>query len=551
MAMSPSPSLSMISSSPTLSREDHASFTLVRELLAGSSPVVALLASEASVALHPLTAAEVERRLEATGFHGVESTLLGEEMVARAYEELCSRANGLPVIRSTCPVVVEWITRFRPALTSALAPIVPPYVAQARLIKQSYSEDVSVAYVGPCFARKDDALDERLDGAVNVALDFAELLGLIGEDIGEDAAESKASGYRPSPSKELSLTDGFPRSLLEERTMLSTDICVARGLREVDRVLGAMESGDIIASVADLLGCVGCVDGPTVRPDLSLFAKKSIDIAERAARSKGKVSNRELLRYLPEIDLTRVIEPAPVEDHVPSDEEIDAALSEGGFASREDAIDCGACGYATCVELATAVRLETATWDMCFPSQRRRMTQDIEDLAASASTDPVTGLRNRSALSDRMDEEVSRHRRYGTPVSLLMLDLDSFKRVNDVYGHLVGDDLLATVGQLLSENLRASDFAARFGGDEFAIVLPGTSKTEAYAVAEKIRTAVASVRIQPRDLDEDEPIGTTVSIGVAAAAEEIENGVALLDAADRALYGAKEGGRDQVRLAPD
>ena len=526
----------------------------VRKLLAASSPVVALLATESVVALHPLAPTEVEERLEAAGFYSVESTLLGEEMVAREYEELCSRSNGLPVIRSTCPVVVEWVRRFRPALAQALAPVVPPYIAQARLIKRLYAEDVSVVYVGPCFARKDEAFDESYGGAVDAALDFAELFGLIthdGHEASEDASQDDASSSRSLPWKELSLTDGFPRSLLEERTMVSTDIQVARGLSEADGILDAIERGDVAPGVVDLLGCDGCVDGPTVRPDLTLYAKKDIDIAERRSRAPSKVSNRELLGYLPEIDLTRSIEPAPVEVPAPSAEEIDAILSEGGFASRDEAIDCGACGYRACVDLAVAIHLETATWDLCFPLQRRRLTKDIEDLAASASTDPVTGLWNRSALSERMDDEVSRRKRYGTPVSLLMLDLDSFKRINDVYGHLVGDQLLSVVGQLLSDNVRASDFAARFGGDEFAVVLPGTTKTEAYAVAEKIRTAVASLKILPKDSDSKEPISTTVSIGVAAAGDETENGIALLDAADRALYGAKEAGRDQVRLAPD
>jgi diguanylate cyclase (GGDEF)-like protein len=153
---------------------------------------------------------------------------------------------------------------------------------------------------------------------------------------------------------------------------------------------------------------------------------------------------------------------------------------------------------------------------------------------------------NRRAFNDRLSQEVNRAKRYGTPLSLVMVDLDAFKEVNDQYGHSVGDQLLRAVGVLLISELRSTDLAVRYGGDEFALILPGTNKTDAWAVAEKLR---ASMRALVVETGEGVRIGTTVSVGVAAVTEQANDDEALLEHADAALYRAKRAGRDRVELA--
>ena len=146
------------------------------QLLASGKRVVAMLASEYVAALHPLEPAEVERRLEALGFAAVETTVLGEEIVAAAYERVHSSAgDAFPRLRSTCPVVVSWVERFYPQLTHALAPVVPPYIAQARLVREIYPDDTAIVYVSPCWARKDEVHDPQFAGVVDVAIGFDEL----------------------------------------------------------------------------------------------------------------------------------------------------------------------------------------------------------------------------------------------------------------------------------------------------------------------------------------------------------------------------------------
>jgi diguanylate cyclase (GGDEF)-like protein len=526
----------------------------VRELLASSRPVVAVLASEFVAALHPMRPVEIERALEALGFYAVESTVLGEEMVALAYANLCKRAGAFPVLRSTCPVTVEWVKRYHPALVQALAPIVPPYVAQARLVREVYPDDVAVVYVSPCFARKDECFDPQFEGAVDVAIDFDELRALIEEG---RSAEDRTRGNggqpggtrRPSPIKELSLTDGFPRDLLASRSALDNDVTVIRGLRAVDGALYSIEHGEAGPLIGDMLMCEGCIDGPTVNPGMSLSAKRNVEAAERDAHARSVVSSRALLRHLPDVELVRAFKPRPVAVRTPGKAETDRILAEGGFESREATIDCGACGYESCVEHAVAIYQGNSTWDLCFPLQRRLLESKVRQLEEHRTLDELTGLWNRRVFAERLVDEMARFDRYETPVSLLMLDVDRFRSIEQRHGERAGGEVLEGIAKHLRALLRACDLPSRYDADRFAIILPGIRKTGAFAVAEKLRTALAALQPPVTADGYTHRVPVTVSVGVASAGPSVTDAGALIEAADGALYQAKESGRDQVRLA--
>lgn len=173
-------------------------------------------------------------------------------------------------------------------------------------------------------------------------------------------------------------------------------------------------------------------------------------------------------------------------------------------------------------------------------------------LLRSGMTDFLTGWHNRRYLHTRIKEELARAQRHGTPVACLMIDVDHFKQINDAFGHLVGDHVLRELAQRIDGQIRGSDTAARFGGDEFAILLPETSAVEAAQLAERIRLMVCST---PVDAGNERSHVLSISIGVAAVnpdrSERDLKAVAdgLLAEADAALYRAKAQGRGRVEPA--
>ena len=218
-----------------------------------------------------MTAAEIEFALEEAGFDSVETTVLGEELVAAAYEQVRrTRREAIPRLRSTCPVVVSWVERFHPQLTGALVPIVPPYIAQARLVKATSPANTAVVYVSPCWARKDEIFEPELAGAVDVGDRLRRAQDPARRGARSAARPLEASPCamrRPQAAKELSLTDGFPRRFLAERDMTRPDVVTVRGLAEIDRLLTAIERGETAPHVVDMLNCEGCIDGPAVNTD--------------------------------------------------------------------------------------------------------------------------------------------------------------------------------------------------------------------------------------------------------------------------------------------
>jgi diguanylate cyclase (GGDEF)-like protein len=174
-------------------------------------------------------------------------------------------------------------------------------------------------------------------------------------------------------------------------------------------------------------------------------------------------------------------------------------------------------------------------------------------LVRSGFTDVLTGWHNRRYLQTRLHEELARSRRDGTTLTCLMIDVDHFKKVNDVHGHLAGDEVLRQVARCIEAEVRGSDVSARYGGEEFVVLLPGTGVDAGRVLAERIRGAVAAESFEIENVATRLPI--TVSIGVAehrpgeADDDSTEAGERLIALADLALYEAKAGGRNAVAQA--
>jgi len=168
-----------------------------------------------------------------------------------------------------------------------------------------------------------------------------------------------------------------------------------------------------------------------------------------------------------------------------------------------------------------------------------RSFQYKKRLELMAVTDGLTGLYNHRFIFERLEEEIAKVSRYGRPLSVIMLDIDNFKRVNDTFGHRVGDEVIQSVAHAIIANTRKSDVVGRYGGEEFLILLPETDLSAAKVVAEKIRSTVAQLRFETKEL------AITISAGVAQAQKD-ESYEALVNKADTNLYQAKRSGKNRV-----
>jgi diguanylate cyclase (GGDEF)-like protein len=207
-----------------------------------------------------------------------------------------------------------------------------------------------------------------------------------------------------------------------------------------------------------------------------------------------------------------------------------------------------------CIEVEGVLTTErsaegTITRAICRDFTERKRAEEAlhaanEALTKLAVTDALTGLANRRVLDGRLDEAWSRARRHATPLSLVMLDVDHFKLYNDRYGHVQGDECLRRVAQCVRNSVRrAGELAARFGGEEFAVLLPGSELADAVRVAELLRSKIEALNL-PHEGSPRKFVST--SLGVASLVATMQGPADLVSAADQALYRAKEQGRNRV-----
>ena len=496
--------------------------------LALSGRAALILSVECAVYFYPSTPEQVVNACYAAGFRMVHRGVLGDELVAREYLSLWADEGWGTLIRSTCPVIVETVRAQYPELIPYLAPVATPIAAEARYLKQMYGPETPVVYAGVCITEGGNDVD--------AAITFAELAGVLKRrGIEVEKQPAYFSRLPEERRRHWSMAGGLPLEVLLEETQASRRFRKVRGMGNLEAIARAVAVDRIDLGFVDILPCEGCLDHPLLGPRDELFRRREIVGATEPARARDSVVEEEVARNV------RVAEAFLVhgDGKGPQAEAVEGILGEIGLAPNGKPWDCGACGYASCRAFATAAALGRTTLKSCPPY----LDKVARQAQLQAAVDGLTGLATYRVLRDRLATEVARSDRTGDAFAVLFVDLDNFKQVNDQFGHEAGNEVLRGAARECGVHIRTTDLAARYGGDEFVLVLVRTGVDGALGVADKVRGSV-------------EAMGTrlgyaaglvTVSIGVAefapGRAPESED---VLVAADRALYSAKASGRNRV-----
>lgn len=494
-----------------------------------SGRALLILPSEAIVGFYPATPEQLVNACLAAGFRSLFFDNLGDELVAAEYLRLWKEDEGPSTwIRSTSPIVVDYVRAKYPELVPYLAPVVTPTIALARFLRHAFV-DSPIVYAGVHSAGPQGA-DE-----VDASLSLAELGHLLEERDATPTDQPQTLNVVPPETRRyLSAPGGLPRAMLDEQRLSSRGLMKLRGLHSLEAVAWAIKEGKDLGFI-DILPFEGALDHPALGPHDQLFWRRGIvELAER---------NRALQPVIERpggVDLHATYEPrAPLP--VVHEADVEAVLDQIGTAPGGEPWDCGACGHMTCAAFAEAVARERATLTIC----PYYMTRQYEDVARDAAHDALTDLYSYRALQDRLGEEVARANRTGSTLAMLFLDLDGFKEANDHYGHQAGNDVLRSVADSIRETIRSTDVAARFGGDEFVVLLVNAELEGVERVADEIRDRISRIALPAPN----GTVGVTVSVGIAyhiGARDTVLAADDLLAEADAAVYIAKAQGGNRI-----
>lgn len=347
----------------------------------GFKTVISIAPSYAGV-LEFDTPGQVVDALQRLGFWEVRETAEGAALVTNEYKKLV-RQNKMPnIITTCCPSVNDLIEKYYPDCAKLMAPVVSPMVAHGRYIKKIYGPDVKVVFLGPCIAKKQEAIgDERVFGAVDAILTFEELADWFQEEgIDLHACEDKPMG-NPDPqiNRLYPVSGGVIQSVITEEETDGYHKVFVDGLENCMEMLECLQKGELDHCFIEANVCEGgCAKGPASAHWNTSYVKTKVKIENvvsyKAARELPDMTEEELAKEFGDHSLS---------DIMPSEEQIQRILRSTGKYSPEDELNCGACGYSTCREKAVAVFQGKAELSMCMPyalAQAESMSNVVMDV---------------------------------------------------------------------------------------------------------------------------------------------------------------------------
>ena len=363
----------------------RSSLDAVAGLLASGAPVAAALAPSFPVEFGSTDPLRFAGMLKAAGFKYVTEVAFGADMVSLKYRRLVNENPGRKYISTACPAITSYVEKFHPSLVKDLAPLVSPMMAQARIIRAKYGPDVRTVFIGPCVAKKDEAL--KYKGEVGAVLTFTELRELFSLKGVDENTALNAHFDPPHPARGVlyPLGGGLLDAAEFDGDLMSGRFMAAEGLEEFTEALRNLEHGDVDADFLDILCCNGCLMGPGVTSRASRYSRQAA-LRRYASKSYHRIKITEWedeVQAFRNLDYTASFAPEDRRLQAPDDAGLKDILARMGKQGTEDELNCGACGYTSCKEHATAIYRGLAESEMCLPYTIDRLKKTAGELTDS------------------------------------------------------------------------------------------------------------------------------------------------------------------------
>jgi signal transduction histidine kinase/Fe-S-cluster-containing hydrogenase component 2 len=359
----------------------------VEALLDGPVPVAAILAPSFPAEFIRYDYTQVVGALRALGFAAVHEVAFGAELVARQYQQLVAADADRLWIATTCPSVAGYVRRYHPGLTPNLAPIVSPMIAMARLLREQRGAGVRIVFIGPCIAKKREALSPELGAEVDEVLTFAELRELLTARAVDleavapcdfDAPHARGGGLFP-------LSGGMLQVAGIHEDLVTGQVMVGEGPAEFSQAIKEAETGLLETRLLEILFCKGCTMGPGMSSDLPHFGRRArvSQFVRHRIASVDAAGWEGHHRTWAGLDMSRAFTPFDLRLPIPSPEELGRILDSLGKHDPHQELNCGACGYGSCRDLASAIYVGLAEPTMCLPFSIEQLRSTVRELARS------------------------------------------------------------------------------------------------------------------------------------------------------------------------
>lgn len=328
---------------------------------------------------------KVPSALRKLGFTKVIETAFGADLIANHYMDILKSETDKTIISSACPAVVSFIQKYYVELVPNLAKVVSPMIALGRYLKQELGNDLKIVFIGPCVAKKHEAMDDEVSGVIDAVLTFQELKEMFREN-NIDVNSLDESEFDPPHAmmgKAYPLAGGLLKTTDINDDILEKDIIVVEGKKKVLEIIQEIAHNNINAKFTDILFCEGCISGPAIDTTLNYYSRreKVIDFINEKINNVDKRVWKSNLYNARKLNLLRNLKADNQRRPMPSEEKIREILAQTKKYSAKDELNCGACGYETCREYAIAIAKGLAEKEMCLPYLIDELRNAYENLS--------------------------------------------------------------------------------------------------------------------------------------------------------------------------